>query len=254
MSETERPVVSGGRTWLMLVLSALALAVLLSLGTWQVQRLHWKEGLIARIDERIASEPVPLAEIEAVFAQSGDVDYRPVTLHGRFVHSGERHFLATHEGQSGFFVHTPLQLADGRYVFVNRGFVPYDRKDPATRPQGQVEGEVEVTGLARAAPAEKPSWIVPDNDPAKNIFYWKDLGAMASTAGLPEGAEVLPFYVDADDTPNPGGLPVGGVTLIELPNNHLQYAITWYGLALGLCGVVAAWLLRGRSRRSSLDR
>ncbi|TWG89653.1 surfeit locus 1 family protein [Mesorhizobium sp. J18] len=254
MSETRGPAASGGRTWLLLVLSALALAALLSLGTWQVQRLQWKEGLLAQINERIASDPVPLAEMETIFAQGGDVDYRPVRLNGRFVHSDERHFLATHEGQSGFFVHTPLQLADGRYIFVNRGFVPYDRKDPATRSEGLTEGEVEVTGLARAAPAEKPSWIVPDNDPAKNIFYWKDLATMAATAGMSEGAEVLPFYVDADETPNPGGLPVGGVTLIDLPNNHLQYAITWYGLALGLCGVVAAWLLRSRSRRSSLDR
>src|SRR5690606_22718662 len=100
----------------------------------------------------------------------GDVDYTPVIATGTFHHEGERHFLATWKGQSGFFVYTPLELADGRFVLVNRGFVPYDLKDASKRSQGQVEGEVTVTGLARNPLAEKPSSLVPDNDPAKNIF------------------------------------------------------------------------------------
>ena len=112
--------------------------------------------------------------------------------------------------------------------------MPYARKDPATRPQGEVAGEVTVTGLARNPLAEKPSFIVPDNDLAKNVFYWKDLPAMTATAGLPAGATVLPFLIDAGAAPNPGGLPVGGVTLIDLPNSHFEYALTWYGLALAL--------------------
>jgi surfeit locus 1 family protein len=116
--------------------------------------------------------------------------------------------------------------------------VPYDRKDPAARAQGQVKGEVTVTGLARDPLSEKPSFIVPENQPAKNMFYWKDLSAMAASAGLPAD-KVLPFFVDANNAPNPGGLPVGGVTLINLPNNHFQYALTWYGLALVLLVVVA---------------
>jgi surfeit locus 1 family protein len=83
---------------------------------------------------------------------------------------------------------------------------------------------------------------VPDNDLKKNVFYWKDLSAMAATAGLPKDATVLPFFIDADAAPNPGGLPVGGVTVINLPNNHFQYALTWYGLALVLLAVVATRL------------
>ena len=86
--------------------------------------------------------------------------------------------------------------------------------------------------------------MVPENQPEKNIFYWKDRDAMAQTAGLPPGAEVLPFFVDADASPNPGGLPVGGVTIIDLPNNHLQYALTWYGLAAALAAVLGVWLVR----------
>jgi surfeit locus 1 family protein len=239
---------SGPARWLALVLGIAAFVVLLGLGTWQVERLHWKEALLTTIDQRIHAAPLPLAEVEAKFGETGDVDYWPVTVTGRFLHSGERHFFATHEGDSGFYVYTPLQLADGRFVLVNRGFVPYDLKDPAKRAQGQVEGEVTVTGLARNPLAQKPSTMVPDNEPAKNIFYWKDRDVMAATAGLPAGAALVPFFIDADKTPNPGGLPVGGVTIIDLPNSHLQYAVTWYGLAAALAGVLGVWLWRSRQR------
>jgi len=235
-----------GGAVLLVILGLAAFAVLLALGTWQVQRLHWKEGLIATIDERIASAPRPLAEIEARLADAGDVDYWPVTVSGTFRHDGERHFFATHRGQSGYFVFTPLALGDGRLVLVNRGFVPFDRKDPASRAEGQVEGVQTVTGLARNRVEEKPNSLMPDNDPAKNIFYWKDLDAMASSAGVGTREDYLGFFIDADDAPNPGGLPVGGVTLIDLPNSHLQYAVTWYGLAAALAGVLGVWLWRRR--------
>lgn len=234
------------RRGLVMAFASVALAILLALGTWQVQRLAWKEGLIATINERIAAPPKPLAEVEQQFAATGDVDYVPVQTAGRFLHAGESHFFATWEGQSGYYVYTPLQLADARVVLVNRGFVPFDRKDPATRPQGQIEGDVAVTGLARNPLSEKPSSILPDNEPAKNIFYWKDRDAMVAHAGLGVDVQVLPFFIDLTKGEVPGGLPVGGVTMVEVPNNHLQYAITWYGLAAALVGVVGAWLWRGR--------
>ena len=236
-----------GFPWLTLLVSAVALAILLALGTWQMERLRWKEALIATIDQRIESTPAPLAEIEALYARTGDVDYWPVALKGVFLNQGERHFLATHDGQSGFHVYTPLRLEDGRIVFVNRGFVPYDRKDPSARPGSLPEGEVAINGLARNPLSEKPSFIVPDNEPAKNVFYWKDLPAMAASAGLPEGATVLPFFVDAARS-EAGSLPIGGVTLIQQPNNHLQYAMTWYGLAAVLAVIVAMWLFGRRKR------
>lgn len=236
----------GWRTGLLVALILAAFAALLALGTWQVQRLHWKEGLLAAIDERTHAQPASLAEIERRFAETGDVDYWRVTVSGRFLNDDERHFFTTWQGDSGFNVYTPLQLDDGRYLLVNRGFVPFDRKDPATRREGQVEGRVEITGLARNPIPEKPSFLVPENDPAKNIFYWKDLSAMAATSGLPADAQVLPFFVDAGPAPNPGGLPVGGVTIIDLPNSHLQYAFTWYGLAAALLAVSVLWFVRRR--------
>jgi len=236
---------SGRFPWLIAILGLAAFAILVALGTWQVQRLHWKEALIATIEARRTAAPLPLAEIEAHYRSTGDVDYTPVTVTGTFRHGGERHFLSTWKGKSGFFVYTPLELADGRFVFVNRGFVPYDLKDASKRPQGQVEGEVTVTGLARNPLPQKPSWLLPDNDPGKNVFYWKDRDAMARTADLPAAAEIVPVFIDADAAANPGGYPIGGVTLINLPNSHLAYAATWYGLAATLLAIMGvAWWRR----------
>lgn len=233
---------------LALVSGLVALAILLMLGAWQVQRLQWKEDLLATIQARVHAVPRPLDEVLGSGSAVADLEYTPVRLEGVFVHSAERHFFATWNGASGFFVYTPLLRSGGDFVFVNRGFVPYDRKDPAKRPASLVEGPVEVTGLLRAPLVEKPSSILPDNDPAKNLFYWKDIRAMAESSGLPADASVLGVFVDADDAPNAGGLPVGGVTIVDLPNNHLQYAVTWYGLAAALAAVLGAWLWRNFRR------
>ena len=235
------------RFWLAVILVPIALAILLSLGTWQVQRLHWKEDLLASIEARRTAVPVSVEVIEQELGAGAEIDYRAATASGRFLHDKERHFLATHRGQSGFYVYTPLVMADGRYLLVNRGFVPYDRKEPSTRPEGLVEGEQKISGLARARLDEKPSALVPDNDEAANIFYWKDLDRMAASVDLPQD-KVLPFFLDADDQPVSGGLPIGGVTVIDLPNNHLQYVITWYGLAFALVSVVLYALVKRRFR------
>ncbi|MBB2720660.1 SURF1 family protein [Rhizobium sp. H4] len=237
------PVITG-------VLVLIALAILISLGTWQVERLHWKEGLLADIAARQAAAPVPLADIEAIAASGGDIEYRKVTATGRYINNKERHFFATWRGQTGFYVYTPLELADGRVLFVNRGFVPYENKEPEMRMQGQLTDQQTVTGLARAKLPGKPSSLVPDNDVAKNIFYWKDLDVMADSVGLEKG-RVIPFFVDADSAPNPAGLPIGGVTQVDLPNDHLQYAFTWYGLAAVLVVVVAiSWFRKPGNKPS----
>lgn len=234
----------GMKRLLFIGLTAIAFAILLSLGTWQVQRLQWKSALLQSIDARVAMPPAPLADIERRWTETKDVDYWPAEALGRFEHAGEQHFFATHKGHAGYYVYTPLRLADQRIIFVNRGFVPFDRKDASTRQSGQVADTVMVVGLARNRLNEKPSWVVPDNDLAGNIYYWKDLDAMAQQLGFDPVDEVLPFFIDAGGAPNPGGLPVGAVTIIDLPNNHLQYAITWFGLAAALAGVFGFWLLR----------
>lgn len=232
--------------WVTLILGGIVFMILIGLGTWQVERLRWKEDLLATIDARRHAEPLSLNEVELQYGRTGDVDYTPVTATGEFMHDAERHFFATWQGASGYYVYTPLRLETGRVVFVNRGFVPFEQKDPKTRQQGQVSGPQTITGLARNPLPGKPSMMVPDNDPDKNIFYWKDLRAMAILSDLDVDRGVLPFFVDADARPNPGGLPRGGVTMINLPNNHLQYAITWYGLAAALAGVMGVMLYKRR--------
>ena len=147
------------RSALLIGLGLVLFVILIGLGTWQVQRLHWKEDLLATIDRRTHSAPLALADVEREFAASHDVDYTPVTVTGTFLHQGERHFFSTWQGDSGFNVYTPLQLDDGRFVLVNRGFVPYDLKDPSKRRQGEVAGKVTVTGLARNPLPGKPSMI-----------------------------------------------------------------------------------------------
>ena len=228
------------------VLFLTALAVLLALGTWQVQRLHWKEGLLAAITERRTAPPADLAAIEALARAGEDVDYRSLRVTGTFLNDKERHFFATYQGRTGYYVYTPLRLDDGRFLLVNRGFVTFERKEPEMRKQGQLTGEQAVTGLARAKLSGKPSWVVPDNDVAKNIFYWKALDVMAKSAGL-DPEKLVPFFMDADATPNPGGMPIGGVTQFDLPNSHLQYAVTWYGLAAALVAVGGMFVLRRKT-------
>ena len=207
-----------------------ALAILLSLGTWQVYRLQWKEALVAEIAARQKAAPAELADVERMAADGMDIDYLPATVAGTFDHAKEQYFFATDDGKVGYHVYTPLRLADGRSVLVNRGFVPEDLKAPSRRAEGQVEGAVTVTGLARAKLASKPSWVVPENEPQKGLYFWKDLDAMAANASI-SADRLVPFFIDAGAAPNPGGWPKGGITQLELPNNHLSYALTWYGLA-----------------------
>ena len=236
-----------GRTIAAAVTVLVALAILLSLCTWQIQRLAWKEGLLTAIAERRAATPVDISEIDRMAKAGEDVDYRAMTATGIYANNKERHFFATYEGRTGYYIYTPLQLADGRFLLVNRGFVPFDSKEPETRKEGQLTGEQTVRGLARSELLEKPSWVVPDNDIAKNIFYWKDHHAMAESVGL-DPIKVVPFFMDADATPNPGGWPIGGVTQFDLPNNHLQYAMTWYGLALALVVICIAVVIKRRRK------
>lgn len=242
MSDSSTPIRRKRFPWITLVLGSVVFCILIALGTWQVERLQWKENLLAEIEARTHSVPAPLGEIEKIWSEKRDVDYRTVTAAGHLLNNRERHYFATYNGMSGFYIYTPLMLDDGRAVFVNRGFAPYDQKNPATRSTGEVEGKVNITGLARNPLESKPSSIVPDNDLRANIYYWKDLPTMASESGI-AADKLVPFFIDADSTPNPGGLPIGGVTIIDLPNSHLQYAVTWYGLAATLLVIagISVW-------------
>lgn len=224
------------------------IALLVALGNWQMQRLAWKEGLIAAIEARVHQPPVPLKDIADV---ANDKEYWHVAVTGRFRHADERRLFATNGDDVGWHVYTPLDTDFGKIVWVNRGFVPEALKDPAARKEGQVEGPVTVRGLLRMPPDK--GWFDPDADVARNQWYWRDLKGMTATLGAEDRDRVLPFFVDAEAEPaNPGGWPRGGVTRLELPNRHLEYALTWYGLAVALAGVFAAFAIsRWRGRPST---
>ncbi len=236
---------------LLTLLTLAALAVLVSLGTWQVHRLQWKEALIARVDKRIHAAPEPLPAPGTWSTLTAEaIEYRPVTVTGTYDHARElRVFIALSEpkgryGGQGWFILTPLKIAStDRWVLVNRGFVPSDRADPATRAEGQVAGPVTVTGLLR--PAEPRNWLSPADDPAGNVWFVRDPVVMARAVGL-DPAAVAPFTVDASAGEAPGGLPQGSETVVGFTNNHLGYAITWYGLAAALAAVYGVMVLRPR--------
>ena len=193
--------------------------------------------------------PVPLNAIIGMADSGTDIEYRPVKLTGKLMNEGEQYVLATYEGQSGWHVYTPVEIEGGQVLFVNRGFVPYDKRDPASREDGQMNQLVNIEGLARAALTQKPGWVVPDNAPEKREFYWKDLSAMIVVAGL-DDKNVLPFFVDKTSKLPDGLLPIAGVTRIDLPNNHMQYLITWYGLALALAAVLVAYIIQARRQHA----
>ncbi len=224
--------------------AALGLAVLVGLGTWQVQRLHWKEGLIARIEARAKAKPVSLDQALARWRETGEVEYLRARLTGRFLHEDELHLYGLVNGEPGWRIVTPLVTPEGAIVLVDRGFVPNPLKAPSARRQGQIQGPVEVVGLARAP--ETQGLFTPDNDTVANAWYWRDLVAMGRVVLTPEQqAKLAPFFVEAEPMAVPGGWPRGGVTRLELPNRHLEYAITWYGLAVVLV-VIYVLFMRGR--------
>ncbi len=202
------------------------------LGAWQIQRLFWKEALIAQVNARVNAPAVAAPGAAAWLGLSAADAYRHVTVHGRFVNAAEAQVYALSDLGAGYWIMTPLRTDDGAVVFVNRGFVPMTQKAPATRAVGQLEGEVTVTGLLRLS--ENKGWLFSQpNDPAHDAWYHRDVAALAQSRHL--GA-VAPYFIDADKTPNPGGWPRGGMTVISFPNSHLVYAITWFSLAAMLAG------------------
>ena len=240
--------------FIILSLAALgALVILLTLGSWQVQRLQWKEALIERVETRIASDPVDVSslgdDVEGLRGGENDLEYRPLNVSGAFDHTHEFHYYATLDGAPGYHIYSPLSLSEpkGKIALVNRGFIPVDKKDVSTRPESLTKGTVAFTGLFRWPDDKKPNSFTPDNDVESNILFWRDRDLMISEAGLEE-ANVLPFFIYVDKADNPS-LPIGGVSIISFANNHLQYAITWFGLALTLIGVYGGLLIsRMRAR------
>jgi surfeit locus 1 family protein len=232
----------------------------LSLGTWQLQRCAWKNELITTIEARTGIAPLPPDAWPNLKCQTVrevglelSCEYMKVTLRGTWDHARERHvFISVPKqpngvGGPGYWVFTPLKFADGKgEVIVNRGFVPAGAKDAAQRVQGQTATQVEVTGLLRSA--EPRTRFSGQNDEARNIWYvrspYEFLGQefikqlpLMKLAPPPPGPHPWSFYIDQISPPPPAGLPLPLAGKIELPNRHLEYALTWFSLAATLLTV-----------------
>jgi len=215
----------------------ISLAILLSLGTWQMNRLSWKLELIAQVNERTQMAPRDLDALVSADSESSDLEYSVVTVTGIYDHSREAHLYRLKAGGApGYNIITVLERDGLPDVLVNRGYVPLAKKNAMTRPEGQITGPVSVTGLVRL-PQTATSFL-PPNNPGANEWYFYDFESIRQFLSAPD---IMPVFVEADATANPGGWPEGGLTRVEFKNDHLGYAITWYGLAAALFAVYIAY-------------
>lgn len=196
-------------------LALLLVAGFSALGVWQIERLGWKHDLIARVESRVHAAPVP-----APARANGEDEYRRVTVRGTFLHNRTALVQASTVRGAGYWVLTPMRREDGGILFVNRGFVP-GRKADYARPAGPVR----IVGLLRLT--EPGGGFLRSNDPAADRWYSRDVDAIARARGL----KAANYFIDAEAGPSPDTLPVGGLTVVRFPDNHLQYAITWFALA-----------------------
>lgn len=236
--------------------AAIALAILIALGIWQLDRKSWKDGLIATLQQRLSAPAVALPAPGEWPRLTADADeFLRVRFAAEFLNdkaafvytSGST--LRSPTGGPGYWVFTPARLLDGAaggaVVMVNRGFVPEGRQAPASRPGSDLAGRVDITGVLHWP--EAPGPFTPAADPARNIWFNRDPAAMAAAKGIDAPA---PFYVELESPEPPGGLPHAGRLQAVLPNNHFQYALTWFGLAAVLVGVYATWLFGGWRRQA----
>jgi len=219
------------------IVCTILLAALISLGVWQLQRLQWKLALIDLIHRNMNAPPVRLGD-GGHLVWEPETNYLHVTTTGRFDNSREAYVFAIGpEGSPVYHVIVPFRAHDGETYLVDRGFVPRDMKSRATRPAGISDTEQTIKGYWRWQDA--PGAFTPKPDLVKRIWYYKDVAGIARADGIKLWEP--PGLIEADATPNPGGWPRGGQTQINIHNDHLQYAITWFLMAAGLVGVYLAY-------------
>lgn len=232
------------------IFAVVGIAILVGLGAWQLDRLKWKEELIAKVTARLAGPPasgLPARDRWPQLSQD-DLEFRRVIVPVEFVPNEEA--LVYTSGSAfrpdvsgpGYWVFTPARLPGGSTIIVNRGFIPFDKRDPSTRRDSMPpRGTIDITGMMRWP--EQRGLFTPADDPKANVWYVRDARAIAQAK---EWGPTAPFFVDMEAPNPPSGTPRAGPHVVKLTNNHLQYAVTWFGLALVLLGVYVAWL---RSRR-----
>ena len=200
----------------------------MALGTWQVERLQWKEGIIAALAEANVKDPI--TTLPADEKELDALQFRKVSLKGTWLGDREFHLAPRYwRDQFGYTIVTPFKLADNRILLVNRGWVPAAKKEPSTRPETAVKGRATINGLIRTD--SDRSYFSPPNQPEKNLWFGRDIAAMGDHAKL---QKLVPVMVDLVGVQDANKLPVPSDGTIRLRNDHLSYIITWYGIALGI--------------------
>lgn len=222
------------------VVVGVCLAILIGLGVWQLQRLKWKEGVLARVAALQAAPARPLAD---VLRAGGDLDFVRVSFGCPDLEQRPLlRLFAVHDGAPGYRLITacPISAAGYSSILVDRGFAPQDGAQAAMQP-GRAALPGPVTGVLRQG--DRPTFVTPANRIAQNLWYSRDVPAMA---GQLHASRPVPVYLMVE-TPAPAGPgPIPAPVPADIPNRHLEYALTWFGLAAALIGVYAAMLLRRR--------
>lgn len=228
------------RLYLLCTLAAVVAAGLVALGVWQIERRVWKLDLIQQIDTRVGAPLVDAPGPAAWLAITASTDaYRHVRASGTWLSGHDTLVQAVTALGGGYWLMTPLRTDAGYLVLVNRGFVPSDYKVDA---DDAGDRHADITGLLRIT--EPKGGFLRSNDPSADRWYARDVAAIAQARGL---SNVAPYFIDAAAVAGVAA-PVGGLTVIDLPNNHLTYAITWFVLA---AMVAYAGVQLVRSERSS---
>jgi surfeit locus 1 family protein len=221
--------------WPVLLASGLGLAILLSLGVWQVKRLAWKEALLAEIDAAIAADPIPFDQAIEKFLAGEAIAFRKVKAKGRFAPRDPLRLLSSSNGAPAWTLVQGFEQTTGAPVLANRGKLPQDAALPPAD-----DKEIEIVGLVHWHDEGRGFFDV-DNEPDENRWYWWDVVAMSNQFSA---THADPNYIVLDLVPgSPGteGLAVDPPKA-NLRNNHLGYAITWFGLA-GVLVVMTGLLL-----------
>lgn len=221
------------------VVSVIALAVLVTLGSWQLRRLEWKESLIAQVEARVDADPIPFAEALRRAKDGEPMEYTPVMVAGRVQGQSEARVFGTYDGAPGAYIFAPVETGAGP-IYVNRGFALQEKLAVACFCDDGA-GEDIITGLFRAAekPSPPASWFQPKGKSVDGLWYIRDPEAFAADAGLNAPA----YYIDQVAVQG-RDWPKGGTTRLDFNNRHLEYALTWFGLAATLAGVLAAFSLK----------
>lgn len=213
---------------------AICTLIFLALGIWQIERRAAKLALIAAVDARVRApaSPAPGPDGWPRIAAADDA-YRHVSAHGVFENDRETTVQAVTEQGPGYWVLTPLRTDAGWTVLVNRGFVPPEKRARSARREAEPAGPVTVTGLLRMS--EPKGAFLRRNDPAEGRWYSRDVAEIGKARGV---TRLAPYFIDAA-AGAPAGQPIGGLTIVRFYNHHLEYALTWFALAiLSIVGIV----------------